>query len=693
MKEKHIALVKEQLALALHENNPKLKRLPENFIVYDTETFSECDIQTAGSWVYSKHPSTELVMVQWLEVRNGRIVEQGDNGLMVWDMTRPKEELNLFLEPIKRGVPVLVFNLQHERFLWENYLMPKFDFPPIKPEQWDDAAARARAMGITASLEESCRAFNLPFAKLPGGTRIMRRFCTPQKPTKARPTNRVMPWDDPEKWDLFREYGKQDVWATLALATQTMPLSKKEKAVMEMNYQINKRGLPLDVKSAKLAKEWFDKLKRQYTEECKRITGGITPTQTARLAEWLGLPNVQALTVDQELEKESSYDTPRAKVLLARQIVARSSVSKLDAVLATGADDEKLHGGFLYHGARTGREAGRLLQPHNLPKPKIKQSEIDKVFYFLEHQDYDSFIKHFGAKAAVALSSALRGFIAAPEGKEFVVADYSSIEARFVNWLAGQWDAVKDFLEGKDSYIRMASEIFRMPENKIEKDSYERSIGKMTILGCGFQMGDKRFYNQLKSQGVEISRELATRSVKAYRRKHQRVQALWYDVDKLFRQALNHPGKYCRFRYTKGGFVCLKIGLNRIMFLVLPSGRKLAYVNPKYREDEGITYTGIGINGKVCREYIYGGKLVENLTQASARDIMINGIFTAESRGVDIVGTVHDEIIGLVDENAMTGDEFAKIISEIPAWAQSQEGIPYPAPISAEGFVCKRYRK
>ena len=660
-------------------------RVPSSFVVYDTETYSDQNIKVTGAHKYHESGSTELMMLQYLIVRDG---EPQTEQVQVWEYEDP-DPVD-FMEAVSDGLPMVVFNLIFERVLMEVNLVPFSGYPLPKPFQWIDTASLARALSIQGSLDNTVKAFKIPYEKQKDGQALIRKFCMPRKPTKNNSSVRNYPTDLPEDWARFISYGIMDVWVTLALFTQTLPLSKFETRIQEISYRSNTHGIHIDIEAIQTSIKWVDSISKRLNREVKEITGGITPGQVVALAEWLGLDNLQAATVAEALLNPKLSKEHRT-VLKARQVLGKTSVTKLKKMIQCASTGGQVCGGFLYRGAaRTGRDAGRLIQPHNFPRPTISKQEIDIVFACIDADDYKEFIAWF-ENPGEALSSCLRGMIKAPPGKIWCVADYSAIEARGVCWLSGQQDMVEHFHAGRDVYIEMAAFIFGITPRVVDGD--QRKTGKDTVLGCGYNMGAPTFKAQADAKDAPITLKLAEKAVKAYREKHPMVVQAWHDCEIAAKKAIRNPGEVFKAMQDKVSFFTGRVGLNTYLFIQLPSGRRLAYLNARLKRRPTswgevrptIEYQSIS-NGRIITEHTYGGKLVENITQAVARDIMVYGVYKAYKEEYLLIGTVHDEIISEVEDTFDDLTGYENLVCELPPWA---EGFP----LTAEGYLAKRYRK
>lgn len=356
--------------------------------------------------------------------------------------------------------------------------------------------------------------------------------------------------------------------------------------------------------------------------------------------------------------------------------------------------DWRVRGGLLYHGASTGRWSGKGVQPHNFPKLSPKPldqkdpspTDIDTLWAALKQAKRDAIAARWGG-VMEALSAGLRGAIVAPPGKQLYVADFASIEARVLLWCAGDEDALDIFRNHQDLYCDMASSIYHRPITKADKD--ERALGKIAVLGLGYQMGASKFLDTCAKFGIVITMELAEQVVAAYRAKYWRVKQLWYDQEAAAIAAVESrsPVQCGCVRWELRG---------AILFCVLPSGRRLAYIEPRVKtqmmpwgkEKAVLSYMGVdGYTHQWRRQPVYGGLIVENIVQAISRDLMADGMLRAEATGVyRIVLSVHDELIGEADLGAGSVQEFEQLMSAIPDWADG-------CPVEAEGWAGTRYHK
>jgi DNA polymerase len=504
--------------------------------------------------------------------------------------------------------------------------------------------------------------------------------------------------------------------------------------VFTLDLLINTRGFQLDAAAVKAALVLLAREQAKMNAELTKLTGGTVTkaTQRARLNQWfydegLSLPDTKGPTVDGILDsiKQGRRRDVSAKAQRGLEILrslGRSSTAKYQAMENWAAADWRVRGGLRYHGANTGRWAGAGVQPHNFPRGGIKDPEaLWAVIKRLEEDAIAAFEpdpKKPGKKIGSvmkALSEGLRGTIIAISGKQLFVADFSSIEARVLLWLAEDEDGLDIFRSGRDIYCEMASSpsLFNRPIKK--SDEAERQLGKATILGCGYQMGPAKFVTAAATYGVQLLEDLtcrtcgqgsrfhrenhpfrstedpntmtAVRTVNAYREKFWRVVEEWAEQEHAAKEAMLTSGEGieagCVTWFTEG----------RFLYCQLPSGRRLAYPDPKIevrftswgQPKETLTYMGVNpITRQWERQATYGGKLVENIVQAIARDLMVVGMLAAEAAGYEIILTVHDEMIA--EKATGSIEEFCRLMTTIPDWAPG-------CPVAAEGWSGTRYKK
>jgi DNA polymerase len=492
----------------------------------------------------------------------------------------------------------------------------------------------------------------------------------------------------PEKFDAFIRYCRMDVEGEMELDFLLPPLRRREAMFFRLDMLMNDRGLPIDMPLVEKTLEVLGELERRNLEEVQKLTGGVKASQVAKVLELLEqrglvLENMRAETIRTAL-KDQSLDADTRRLLELRVEGSKASTKKLQAMkLCADPDDHVVQGGFLYHGAHTARYSGRLVQPHNFIRGNLKDWQRDQVFDLLRHGDAD-ILSILYEKPIDMISQCMRGYIKAPEGKEFYVVDYTAIEARLLAWLAGE-DAILDaYRKGLDVYKVMAAKLWKIAYEDVSDE--QRRIGKNLVLGCGYSLGGAKFVDYCANLGLIIEPEFAMSAVRTYRKEHQNIVASWKTVEALVVDAIKTPGKITR------GLKCRFFMREHWLCVELPGGRELRYpyarAVPIMRYDKPAMEISFATEykGQWLREKTYGGKLIENIVQAIARDVMMEGMYNAEKAEYPVIGTVHDEVITLRDEG--TGDIKALelLVCDVPDWA---DGMP----LAAKGFVCDRYKK
>lgn len=491
-------------------------------------------------------------------------------------------------------------------------------------------------------------------------------------------------------------YCRQDVLTEEACSEALPDLTPTESEVYLMDQDINERGVQLDMGAIDTALSLVGVAQRDLNAELLELTDGRVEraTQRARLLAWLHehgaeLPNTQGPTVDEWLARPTVGPRARRGLELMRAL-GRSSTAKYLAFQAyADPADGRARGMLLYHGAGTGRWAGSGPQPHNFPRGAIKDMAL--VWRVLSTRDVE-LIELLYDDLMTTLSHALRGVIVASPGHRLVAADYAAIEARVIFWLAGEDTALEILRRGDCIYCDMASTIYNRTIVK-GVDLDERQMGKQAILGLGFQMGWKKFVDTCAKYGIMIDPDFAQFVVNAYREKYHRVKRMWWDQEAAAVAAVRANGS----RVVRCGRVSwAKVG--RFLYCKLPSGRCLAYPDPAVTREplpwdgtktkEVLTFMGVdSYTKKWCRQRTYGGTLVENIVQATARDLMADAMLRCEASGVyRVVLSVHDELVTEVREGVGSVRDLERLMSRVPDWADG-------CPVVAEGWEGPRYRK
>lgn len=648
-------------------------------VYIDFETYCNISVKAVGAWRYSEDESCQVLCLAY-SMEMGQEPE-----LWVPDFSSPdpyhSPPIEL-LHAIEAGATVHAHNAMFEKAIWTNVL------GWIQPQEWSCTMALVAYFSYPLSLEKAAEALGLEAQKDKEGKRLLDKFSSPSTRGSTKGT-RILPYEDWEDFQKLCEYCRQDVRVEMAII-QALPrkeLPDREKRIYRLDQVMNGRGIRVDVPTCRhvyaISREYAGAL----DEECVSLVG-FRSGQRARAvgyADALGLghvlPDYTAPTVEAALKRTDIPKNMR-RLLEIRQEIGLSSVSKYSKILDCAGAGDRIRGMIQYYGAnRTGRFAGRLVQPHNFPRGTVKDAhEMSGFLLSMGAED----VGLIADRPMALFSSCLRSMLVASEGKVLAVVDFASIEARILAWMAGQKDLVRQFFDGEDAYRHMAATIFNVPYGEISGD--QRTVGKVAVLGCGYGLGAIGFMGHISGYGMEVNEPLAVKTVKAYRRKNSRIVGSWYALEDAVRSAIKWPGR------TFSAFMC-KVRVQtfqgrRYMAVRLPSERTLVYVDPRISIHDEVTYKGVDQKTSVWSEVAtYGGKLVENVVQAVARDILADAMLRVEAHpSYDMLLTVHDELISEADPEDADLQEFTDLVRETPDWAQG-------CPIDAEGWIGERYRK
>ena len=681
----------------------------------DFETRSACDIK-AGAWRYSRDDSTEVLCFAYRI--DGGPIKIWSPFMSDFDGSKIPDDLRI---AIGKGAIIKAWNSFFEFSIWNNVLSSFPGFMKLPLSRFMDTAAKAAALALPRNLEDGAKALGLPIEKDMSGRRLMLKMSKPRKAKKDEKKKiledeNIIALDDggflhdihdqkfylwhEEPSDIIRlfEYCKTDVEVESAVASriEALPWNTSERALWLRDQEINLRGVPIDIDLVGKALGFLSRYFKELTSELIEITGGRVTTagQRARILKWLEDHDVilEGLTkdhVDEALKDEFLPDNVK-RVLEIRKLLGKTSTKKLESMLkCVDHADGRVRGTLLYHGALTGRWSGRLIQPQNFPRGSLKDDEVATAFELLNRGGYDNFRKHY-PDLLDAISSMLRGFIKAKKGKEFIAADYSSIESRALFWLASEEVGLQVYKTHGKIYEDMAGTIYNKTIDQIGKGSFERQLGKQAVLGCGYGMGGDKFQITCEGYGMDVSKDLAKFTVSAFRAKYPKVVAFWRELENAAVMACKNPGK----AYPAGTHIAFKMAKG-FLWARLPSGRLLAYYKPRLKTRETpwgekrmqVTYMGLNSQTRRWeRQSTYGGKLCENATQAVARDLMADAIVRLEENNYPVIMTVHDEVVSEVPEGFGTVNEFELILNTLSPWAS---GLP----VESEGWRGRRFKK
>jgi DNA polymerase len=639
-----------------------------SFITIDFETRSECNLKKCGAWVYSKHPSTEVLCMAY-KIDDGptRLWKRGD--LFPLKLRKALED----------GAIVEAHNAFFEYCHWNN---KQTSWPSLDWSRFRCSAAKAARYGLPRKLETLCQVMDLGIKKDMAGNRLMLKMCKPRKPTK----NNRAKWHETEE-DLARlyEYCVKDVDAEHAVSKALPELSAEELRVWQLTERINTHGLYSNVEFARKAIEVLDHSKSVADARLQEITGGAVRScrQVAVLMRWLQGQGIQISDMTKagvEKSLDGLEPGPAREALELRQVFSRASVSKYEAMInRADPEDNRVRDLLRYYGAITGRWAGQGLQVQNLKSLRGQEmSDIDDIVTALD-SGVTSFLERFPDPTG-PLSLCVRPTLSAEPGKILTCADYRQIEARVLMWLCWNENMLQALREGRNIYCEMGAQIFGREITK-EGDPLEYKIAKAAVLGLGYGLGAKRFAEET---GVEP--DLAERVVNTFR--EGIIGPFWKDLEQAFIACIAGDGR----KFSHGVLTFRKE--YPFVYVGLPSGREIAYFKPEIRMEETpwgsmrpkiYYWTESSINRKWTQVSTWGGKLCENVDQAIARDVIASASLRIADRGDlgDIVLSVHDELV--VEGEWPCLEELIDEMCRPLAWAP---GLP----LEAEGWVGRRFR-
>lgn len=652
----------------------------------DIETRSTVDLKGAGLHRYFEDATTDVLIVRW---KLGDL-EGGLADLLFDGLTHP-----LFMHVTTGGI-VAGHNIAFDREGWNTKIAPFYGWPTITIEQSDCTQARCAAIAAPQALEAAGKALNLKITKDTEGHRLMMRMCKPKK----RHEDGSLEWHEtPEQIGRLSAYCAQDVLSECEIDRVVPPLSPSERRVWQLDQHINARGVRLDADMIGRALGVAEIANLKAAERIFELTDGEVQrtTETAKIVSWLNARGIPATSIaksehEELLIRADLFDDPVAReVIELRRASAKSSVAKYRSMEKSLCRDGRSRGTLNYHGASTGRWAGRLWQPQNLPRILDYAGDVRTLHTVLASTDdprqaYDLAAMMFDNPLEI-LSRALRSMIVAAPGKTLIGGDYSNIEGRVNAWLAGETWKVNAFADydagtGDDLYVLAYGRAFNIIPSQVTKE--QRQIGKVMELSMGYQGGVRAFQKMGANYAVSVSDERADELKHAWRDAHPAIVSSWWELQDAAISAVRNPGVKVPCLSGRVQYM-VKHG---ILWCRLPSGRALSYIGPRivnqvYINDEGeeevtdrpaVGFMGLNSTTKKWEmQRLYGGLQCENIVQATARDILVEGMFRLEDAGYPLILTVHDENITEVPEGFGSPEELAELMSVIPEWA---EGLP-----------------
>lgn len=582
---------------------------------------------------------------------------------------------------------------------FERTCLAKFCGAPMPPEQWEDTMILCAVCGLPMSLSGAGAALGVPEdkAKDARGKALIRWFCKPRKPPKGRPgCTRNLPEDFPEKWEIFREYNRQDVEAERALRNRLgrfVP-DRAEHDAWCLDQRINDRGVRVDLTLARSAMEMDERYKAELTQQAIKLTGLQNPNSVLQVKGWLmeqeGV-EVPSLNKKVVADVTAKLSTDKARQFMAlRSELARSSTKKYEAMVGSACADGHARGCFQFYGAgRTGRWAGRRVQFQNMSKNK--SPDIRAMRELVRAGDYEGIITLYGGTASV-LSELVRTALVPEEGHRFIVCDYSAIEARMLSWIAGEEWALEEFRGDGLIYEATGARMFGVPKLSIAKggeNHHLRQAAKTAELACGYGGG----MGAMKAFGADklgMSDEEIVNAVDLWRSAHPQVRRLWRDLEKAAVRCV------VRGTPTRSEVGNIRFDMEQgTLWMRLPSGRRISYFGARYEPGTGkytrgkkvLSYMGLDQKShKWTRIETFSGKLTENLVQAAARDCLRDAMLALDREGFRIVIHIHDEVVISEPRDGRTLADVSAIMGRSPLWAP---GLP----LRGDGYCCDFYMK
>lgn len=658
-------------------------------ISIDIETYSDVDLGKCGVYKYSESPAFEILLF-------GYSVDGGP--VKVVDLACGEKIPEDILDALTDDTVLKwAFNANFERVCLSRYLRdrgrsldPFHDNHPLtlgparflNPEGWRCSMVWAATMGLPLSLKGVGAVLKLEDQKMDEGKALIRYFSVPCAPTKANGgRTRNLPSDDPGKWETFKKYNQRDVEVEMSIQRKlrNFPVPDFVWDEYHIDQEINDRGVRIDMDLVEKAIDMDTRSRGELTEKMQKLTNLDNPNSVQQMKQWLSDNGMKVDSLGKKAVAALLKTAPPelAEVLELRQQLAKSSVKKYQTMQRAVCDDSRARGMFMFYGAnRTGRWAGRLIQLQNLPQNHLP--DLDAARALVKSGDYDA-VKLLYEDVPDTLSQLIRTAFIPRDGCRFYVADFSAIEARVIAWYAGEQWKSDAFANGEDIYCSTASRMFHKPVVKHGVNGELRAKGKIAELACGYG-GSTGALKAMGALEMGLSEDELPDIVSSWRDANQQIVKFWWDVDKAVMAAVkNH-------KTTRLGRLAFfwKAGM---LFITLPSGRSLAYVKPKVGMNrfggECITYEGVGGTKKWERLESYGPKFVENIVQATSRDILCNSMKML--RHCDICMHVHDELVIEADPHVSL-EVLCEQMGRVPAWA---DGLV----LRADGYVCDFYKK
>lgn len=673
----------------------------------DFETRGSVDLKETGAWIYAQHPDTDILCVAYCE-GDGEVILQTE-------FDKPYGLCDFLARyALNPQAQFVAHNAAFEQAIWHNIMVKRYGFPPVPPDRWKCTMVKAMRHGLPGKLEKAAQWLDLPVQKDMAGNRIMQKLSKPRRQTKNNAHRWWTPEDAPADFDALYKYCIQDVEVERLLDKALRDLSHEEQQLWVIDQHINQHGILLDRTAIRSVEHHIEAHTASVRNEFHTITGGINPTRREAFRNWLGSCGVFAGNLQTRTVKELSRVTagPVRRALELYAACNRTSLAKYAAMRHRSDNEGILRESLQFHGAHTGRWAGRGVQLQNLARPAIN---ADLVIEALP-TSYDNF-KWLFADVSEALVSAVRGMIIARPQHRLIVGDFSQIEALVLAWLAGQQNILQLKRNGGDLYCDAASGIFNRKITK--KDKNERHVGKTAVLALGYGGGIASFATMAANYGVSLQSLVATLAATAteqelesadrawalyckrtevkdritkgeayvaevikqrWRAANPRITQFWSNIESAAVKAVD-TGKPVdcgpvRF-FCHGAFLHCK----------LPSGRTIAYFRPEIESTgSAVSLSYRSADYTQGRTRLYGGSIAENIVQAVSRDLMASAIKRLWESGYRVILTVHDEIVCEVPEDFGSLADFTELMTELDPWAAG-------CVVEVEAWEGKRYGK
>ena len=635
----------------------------------DIETYSDVDLSKCGVYKYASSPAFEILLF-------GYAVDGGDVRLvdLACGEQIPDEVICALSDA---SVAKWAFNAMFERVCLSNFLGEW-----LEPEGWHCTMVWSATLGLPLSLENAGAVLGLEEQKLTEGKDLIRYFCVPCKPTKANGgRTRNLSEHDPEKWGRFKAYNLRDVETEMQIQQRlsNFPVPDAIWEEYHLDQEINDRGIGVDMELVRQAIAIDARSREQLTDALQELTGLENPNSVQQMKQWLADHGLETDTLGKKAVAElvKTAQEPLREVLSLRQQLAKSSVKKYTAMENAVCADSRAHGMFQFYGAnRTGRFSGRLIQLQNLYKNTMP--DLAQARALVRSGNYEA-LSMLYEDIPDTLSQLIRTAFVPQDGRKFIVADFSAIEARVLAWLAGERWVSEVFEKGGDIYCETAARMFHCRVEKHGENAELRQKGKQATLSCGYG-GSVGALKAMGALEAGMTEEELQPLVDSWRAANPNIVRFWWEVDRAIKECVKKrvPTEThgLRFDYQSA-----------MLFITLPSGRRLAYVKPRIGENrfggESVTYMGVGGTKKWERLESYGPKFVENIVQGTARDILCYAMQTLKN--CSIVAHVHDEII-IEADRWMSVAAVCEQMGRTPPWAKGLK-------LRADGYECEFYQK